>query len=68
MAARYRARMEGSSRDPDSERAPGDLVAEAERGRSPRTPMLALTGVTIAVGLVVAVILAIALTVYFLYR
>ncbi len=42
-----------------------DLAHEAERGRSPRTPLIALTGVTLVVGAVVGVILAIALVVYF---
>ena len=44
---------------------PKDLVEEAERGRSERTPWLALTGVTIVVGALVAAILAVALIVYF---
>jgi hypothetical protein len=44
---------------------PKDLVEEAQRGRSERTPWLALTGVTIAVAALVAVILAIALILYF---
>jgi hypothetical protein len=38
---------------------------EVERGASPRTPLIALTGVTLVVGIVVVVILAIALTLYF---
>jgi hypothetical protein len=41
-----------------------DLVAEAERGRSERTPWLVLGGVQIAVLALVAVVLAIAFTVY----
>jgi hypothetical protein len=45
--------------------SPKDLVEEAGRGRSERTPWVALTGVTIAVGALVAVILAVALIVYF---
>jgi hypothetical protein len=45
---------------------PKDLAHEAGRGRSERTPWLALTGVTIAVAAVVCVILAVALIVYFL--
>lgn len=44
---------------------PKDLVKEAERGRSERTPWIALTGVTLVVGALVAAILAIALVVYF---
>jgi hypothetical protein len=45
---------------------PSDLVEEAERGRSERTPWLALTGVTIVVAALVGVILVVALVVYFL--
>jgi hypothetical protein len=45
---------------------PKDLVKEAERGRSERTPWLALTGVTIFVAALVGVIVVIALAVYFL--
>ena len=44
-----------------------DLAAEAERGRSPRTPLLALTGVTLFLAVVFAILLAIALTLYFVY-
>ena len=43
-----------------------DLVGEAERGRSERTPWLALSGVQIAVAALVAVVLAIAFTAYLL--
>ena len=43
-----------------------DLVAEAEQGRSERTPWLVLGGVQIAVAALVAVVLAIAFTVYLL--
>jgi hypothetical protein len=42
-----------------------DLAAEADRGRSPRTPLIALGGVTVVVGIAVAVLLAIALILYF---
>jgi len=45
---------------------PRDLLVEAQRGRSERTPWLALTGVTIVVGVLVVAILAVALIVYFL--
>ena len=45
---------------------PRDLVRETERGRSERTPWLALTGVTIVVAAIVCAILAVALIVYFL--
>jgi hypothetical protein len=44
-----------------------DLAAEAERGRTPRTPFLALAGVWLAVAAVVMVLLALALTLYFVY-
>ncbi len=45
---------------------PKELAREAGRGRSARTPFIALTGVTLAVGAVVAIVMAIALLVYFL--
>jgi hypothetical protein len=44
-----------------------DLVAEAERGRSPRTPLLALTGVTVFLAVVFAVVVTVALVLYFAY-
>jgi hypothetical protein len=43
---------------------PADLIREAERGRSERTPFIALTGVTLAVAALVAVVLAIVLLAY----
>ena len=43
-----------------------DLADEAERGQSERTPWLVLGGVHIAVAALVAVVLAIAFTVYLL--
>jgi len=46
--------------------SPRDLVKEAERGRSERTPWLALTGVTLVVGALVVAIVAVALIAYFL--
>jgi len=42
-----------------------DLAAEADRGHSARTPLIAVTGVTLAVGVVVLVVLAVALILYF---
>jgi hypothetical protein len=45
---------------------PKDLAEEAQRGRSERTPWLALTGVTMAVGAIVLAILVAALLVYYL--
>ena len=44
-----------------------DLAAEAERGESARTPVIALTGVSVVVGAILAVVLAIALALYFVY-
>ena len=42
-----------------------DLAEETQRGTSERTPWLALTGVTIAVGAFVALIVAAALILYY---
>jgi hypothetical protein len=44
-----------------------ELAAEAERGRSPRTPLLALTGVTLFVSVLFAILVTIALVLYFAY-
>ncbi len=44
---------------------PKELVEEAQRGRSERTPWLALTGVTLVLTVVVGVLIAAALIVYF---
>jgi hypothetical protein len=44
-----------------------ELEAEAERGRSPRTPLIAITGVTIVVGVIFAVLVTVALVLYFAY-
>jgi hypothetical protein len=44
-----------------------DLAAEADRGRSARTPLIALTGVTLFVGVIFAVLVTIALVLYFAY-
>jgi hypothetical protein len=41
------------------------LAAEADRGRSARTPATAITGVMLAVGAAVAVLLLIVLLVYY---
>jgi hypothetical protein len=43
------------------------LEAEAERGRSPRTPLLALTGVTVLLSVIFAVLVTVALVLYFAY-
>ena len=45
---------------------PKDLAEEAQRGRSERTPWLALAGVTLVVGAIVVAILVVVLVVYFL--
>jgi hypothetical protein len=44
-----------------------DLAAEVERGRSPRTPLLALTGVALVLGVIFAILVTIALVLYFVY-
>jgi hypothetical protein len=65
-----RPQNEQPARDPDARRdrpPPDDLAAEAERARTPRTPLLALTGVWLAVAAVVLIVLAVALTLYFVY-
>jgi hypothetical protein len=60
---------ETGARDDSGAAGPvADLAAEAERGRTARTPFLALAGVWLAVAVVVAVILALVLTLYFVYR
>ncbi|MDQ2984852.1 MAG: hypothetical protein M3R70_13170 [Actinomycetota bacterium] len=44
-----------------------DLAEEAERGRSPRTPAIAITGVSLVVGAIVVIVLVIAFVVYFAF-
>jgi hypothetical protein len=44
-----------------------ELEAEAERGRSPRTPLLALTGVTVLLAIIFAILVTITLVLYFVY-
>ncbi len=44
-----------------------ELEREAEEGSSPRTPLIVITGVGLFVGVVVVIVLAIALTAYFVY-
>ena len=44
-----------------------ELEAEAAEGKSARTPAIAITGVSLFVGVVVVIVLAIAMTVYFVY-
>jgi hypothetical protein len=43
------------------------LEREAEEGQSPRTPLIALTGITLFLGVIFVILLAIALTLYFVY-
>ena len=45
---------------------PKELAKEADRGRSERTPWIALSGVTLIIGALVAVILVIAFLAYYL--
>ena len=43
------------------------LEREAAEGESPRTPLIAITGITIFLGVIFVILLAIALTLYFVY-
>jgi hypothetical protein len=43
------------------------LEREAELGKSARTPLIALTGVTLVVSVLLALMLAIVMTLYFVY-
>jgi hypothetical protein len=43
------------------------LEHEAEEGRSARTPLIALTGVTLVLSVILAIMLAITMTLYFVY-
>jgi hypothetical protein len=43
------------------------LEREAEEGVSPRTPLIAVTGITLILGVIFVILLAIALTLYFVY-
>jgi len=43
------------------------LEREAEEGRCPRTPLIALTGVTLFVGVIFVIVVTIALVLYFVY-
>jgi len=44
-----------------------ELAAEVDRGRSPRTPLLAITGISLVVGVAFAILLTITLVLYFVY-
>lgn len=50
----------------DMEEKVEELVHEAEEGQSPRTPLLLVGGVSVVVGLVVAIVLALAFLAYYL--
>jgi len=43
------------------------LEREAEEGESPRTPLIAVTGVTLFLGVIFVILLAVAMTLYFVY-
>jgi hypothetical protein len=44
-----------------------ELAAEVDRGRSPRTPLLAITGISLVVGVAFAILVTITLVLYFVY-
>jgi hypothetical protein len=44
-----------------------ELEREAEEGKSARTPLIALTGVTLFIGIIFAILVTIALVLYFAY-
>jgi hypothetical protein len=44
-----------------------ELEHEAEEGQSARTPLIALTGVTLVLSVILALMLAITMTLYFVY-
>lgn len=44
-----------------------ELEEEAAKGESARTPLIALTGITLFLGVIFLILLAIALTLYFVY-
>ena len=44
-----------------------DVMAEAEWGRSPRTPLIALSGVTLLVGAAAAIVIMLLFLVYYLF-
>jgi hypothetical protein len=43
------------------------LEHEAEEGASARTPLIALTGVTLVLAVILAIMLAVTMTLYFVY-
>jgi hypothetical protein len=44
-----------------------ELEHEAEEGATARTPLIVLSGVTLVVSVIVVIVLAIAMTLYFVY-
>ena len=43
------------------------LEHEAAEGKSPRTPLIAITGITLFLGVIFVILMAIVLTLYFVY-
>jgi hypothetical protein len=43
------------------------LEQEAAEGASPRTPLIAITGITLFLGVIFVILMAIVLTLYFVY-
>ena len=43
------------------------LEKEAEIGESARTPLIAITGITLVIAVIVVILLAISMTLYFVY-
>jgi hypothetical protein len=43
------------------------IVRKADRGRDPATPFYLLGGVTLSIGIVVAIIVAVALVLYYVF-
>ena len=44
-----------------------ELEREAEEGSSPRTPLIVLSGITLLLSVIFALLLALSLTLYFVY-
>ena len=63
QSAGYATTMADPLKEP--KQAVQDVVAEADRGRSERTPFLALSGVTLLVGAAAAIVILIAFLVYY---
>jgi hypothetical protein len=52
----------------DAEDTVKDVIHEAEEGESARTPAIAITGVTLVLGVVVGVLIAALIVIYVLVR